>query len=370
MGNPAHVFISYRSQDPDQALAKAFYATLQTAGHQVFMAAESIRFGDDWSKRIDLELERCDYFLLLLSPKSATSEMVTEEVRRARELRDTRFSRKPLILPIRVQFPMSSPLNYDLRGYLNRIQQRVWESEQDTTAIAQEILAIISGTFTEVDRSSTALTSEPEEPFDPPAYGTPLVEVRVDQNDVVNDLPPLPVAEPELPSGQVDLASQFYVERSPIEANCYEAILKPGALIRIKAPRQMGKTSLMSRILRHGADQDCLSISLSFQLADAAIFANLNQCLRWFCASVGRRLRLPNKLAEYWDEEILGSKDNCTAYFEEYLLAEISAPLVLGLDEVDMVFEYPTPSPLTFLACCELGMRRVRRETCGRNCGW
>jgi hypothetical protein len=39
------------------------------------------------------------------------------------------------------------------------------------------------------------------------------------------------------------------VERPPVEANCYQEIVKPGALIRVKAPRQMGKTSLMQRIL-------------------------------------------------------------------------------------------------------------------------
>jgi hypothetical protein len=148
------------------------------------------------------------------------------------------------------------------------------------------------------------------------------------------------VAEPELPEGQVDLASAFYVKRPPIEDRCYEVIAKPGSLIRIKAPRQMGKTSLMARILQQAEANGCLKVPLSFQLADGKIFADLDQFLRWFCASVGRRLRLPNKLADYWDE-IFGSKDNCTAYFEEYLLAEIEKPLVLGLDEVDLVFQYP-----------------------------
>ena len=170
------------------------------------------------------------------------------------------------------------------------------------------------------------------------------------------DEPPVPVAPPELPGGQVDLASLYYVERPPTEADCYETVLQPGALIRIKAPRQMGKTSLMSRILRHGAEHQYLTVPLSFQLADAAIFSNLNQFLRWFCASVGRRLRLPNKLADYWDE-IFGSKDNCTAYFEEYLLPEISAPLVLGLDEVDMVFEHPN------IAADFMGMLRAWHES-------
>jgi hypothetical protein len=300
-------------------LAQQFYEGLKAAGHEAFMAGESIRLGENWSDRIDRELERCDYFLLLLSEKSATSEMVTEEVRRARQLRDLRSQDKPIILPIRVNFPIDSPLNYDLRGYLQRIQQRQWKSQADTPVILQEILSLLSsGEAPPVADSQT-----------PP---TPPVE-RLDQ-------PPLPVAEPELPEGQVDLASAFYVERPPIESRCYEAIAKPGALIRIKAPRQMGKTSLMARILYQAEQRGCLKVPLSFQLADGKVFADLDQFLRWFCASVGRRLRLPNKLGDYWDE-IFGSKDNCTAYFEEYLLAEIDKPLALGLDEVDLVFQHP-----------------------------
>ena len=290
------------------------------------MAAESIRLGDNWAQRIDTELERSDYFLLLLSAQSATSEMVTEEVRRAKELRDTRSSGKPVMLPIRVNFPWSSPLNYDLRGYLNRIQQRAWTSPADTGAIAQEILTLIAtGQSPPEQEQPTDAHTEAELP-PPPIHPA--------------DTPPLPVAEPELPGGQVDLESKFYVDRPPVEETCYETILKPGALIRIKAPRQMGKTSLMSRILRQATDANYLAVPLSFQLADASVFADLDKFLRWFCASVGRRLRLPNRLADYWDE-IYGSKDNCTAYFEEYLLTEITAPLVLGLDEVDMVFQHP-----------------------------
>ncbi|NEQ21427.1 MAG: TIR domain-containing protein [Microcoleus sp. SIO2G3] len=315
----ARVFISYRSQDPDLTIAQRFYEGLKAAGYEAFMAGESIRLGENWSDCIDRELEQCDYFLLLLSEKSATSEMVTEEVRRARQLRDLRSQHKPILLPIRVNFPIDSPLNYDLRGYLQRIQQRQWKSPADTPVILQEILSLLSlGEAPPLADSQT-----------PP---TPPVE-RLDQ-------PPLPVAEPELPEGQVDLASAFYLERPPIESCCYEAIAKPGALIRIKAPRQMGKTSLMARILYQAEQQGCLKVPLSFQLADGKVFADLDQFLRWFCASVGRRLKLPNKLGDYWDE-IFGSKDNCTAYFEEYLLAEIDKPLALGLDEVDLVFQHP-----------------------------
>ncbi|MEH1928120.1 AAA-like domain-containing protein [Nostoc sp.] len=314
----ARVFISYRSQDPDLSLAQNFYEAIKAAGHQVFMAGESIRLGENWPQRIDRELERCDYFLLLLSPQSATSEMVTEEVRRAKQLQDLRSEHKPVILPIRVNFPWSEPLNYDLRGYLNQIQQREWKSPADTSRILHEVLSLLIG-------------SEEAKDF------TTRIEEKI---ILLPSDPPMPVAEPELPEGQVDLASEFYIERPPIESRCNEAILKAGSLIRIKAPRQMGKTSLMARILHQASQQDYLTVPLSFQLADGKVFADLDKFLRWFCASVGRRLRIPNKLTDYWDE-IFGSKDNCTAYFEEYLLAEINQPLVLGLDEVDCVFQYP-----------------------------
>jgi len=339
----ARVFISYRSQPPDSELAEEFYQALKAEGHEVFMAAENIRLGDNWSQCIDRELERCDYFMLLLSPKSATSEMVTEEVRRAKELRDIRDSGKPRILPIRVDFPLSSPLNYDLRGYLNRIQQREWQSSEDTIQILQEILAILG-----------ARDSPTQEP---------VIDTSTESLAEKSGAPPIPVAPPELPSGQVDLASFYYVERPHTEKDCYETILQPGALIRIKAPRQMGKTSLMSRILRHAEENQCLTVPLSFQLADSAIFSDLNKFLRWLCVTVGRHLKLPPKISDYWWEET-GAKDNCSAYFAEYLLLQHSVPLVLGLDEVDMVFEH------TNIAADFMGLLRAWHESAKTNALW
>jgi len=49
---------------------------------------------------------------------------------------------------------------------------------------------------------------------------------------------------------------------------------------------------------------------------------------------------MPNRLADYWDEQFSTSKMNCTHYFEQYLLAASASPLVLCLDEVERVFDY------------------------------
>jgi hypothetical protein len=155
---------------------------------------------------------------------------------------------------------------------------------------------------------------------------------------------PLPSIFDE-PEGQVPLDSPFYVERSPIESNCYDTVLKPGSLLRIKAPKLMGKTSLLSRIFDVAAKHDARTVELNLLLANNAVLTDLDKFLRWFCASVGRQLKIKNQLDDYWDTELLTSNSNCTAYFEEYLLPQINSPLVLGLDEVDRIFPYVEIAP-------------------------
>ncbi|MBX2862536.1 MAG: AAA-like domain-containing protein [Leptolyngbyaceae cyanobacterium MAG.088] len=320
------IFISYRDEAPDKDLAQEFYTAFEQAGHGAFMAAESIEIGEDWRKRISTELHQCDYFLLLLSPLAATSEMVTEEVKRARSLRDQRENNRPVILPIRVQFPMDDPLNYELRGYLQQIQQREWQSEADTTALVDELMSLMQTPAN--SRKANVVSGEAE---------LPPIRPVIDSID----RPPLPVAEPELqrePGGSVPLKSGLYVDRPPIERDCFAEIEQPGSLIRIKAPRQMGKTSLMARILNHGRDLGYATVPVSFQRADSRLFNDLDMLLKWLCTQVGRRLKKLKDLEDYWIG--FGSKDKCIAYFEECLLEELDTPIILALDEVDMVFPH------------------------------
>ncbi len=147
----------------------------------------------------------------------------------------------------------------------------------------------------------------------------------------------LPLEQPE---GQIPLDSAYYIDRPPIETDCYEAIIKPGALIRVKAPRQMGKSSLMMRILDHASKESYKTASLNFQLVDGEWLGNLDLFLQAFAANITDRLKLPEKLEEHW-KGVLGSKNKCTNYFERYLLPSIDTPVALGLDEVDEVFNYP-----------------------------
>ena len=309
------VFLSYLNQEPDSELATHLTQALEEAGHQPFRASISLR-EENWLAQIDSELEQCDYFLLLLSSQAATSEMLIEELRQAKEKDSTT---KPIILTVRVNCPATVPLNHDLRRYLQGTYQRDWRSPEDTSSLIQEIINILSGQG---------------------GWCLPLIDEATPAYNLTTSPPPLPVAEPELPKGQVRLASAFYIKRVPGEEQCHQEIMKPGALIRLKAPRQMGKTSLMARILYQAKEKGYRTVPLSFQHADKAVFTSLNQLLRWFCTKISRKLRLPYKVDDYWTDTY-GSKDNCTAIFEDLLLPEADSPLVLGLDEVDRVFQYP-----------------------------
>ena len=144
----------------------------------------------------------------------------------------------------------------------------------------------------------------------------------------------------DMPEGSVSLDSPFYIDRPPIEDECYDTIDRPGALIRIKAPRQMGKSSLMQRVLNHSKQLNQKTACLNFQSADAEYLDNIDLFLQWFCASVSDELGLEEQLEKYW-KGVLGSKNKCTNYFQRYLLTSIPESITLGLDEVDQVFQHP-----------------------------
>jgi transcriptional regulator with XRE-family HTH domain len=132
----------------------------------------------------------------------------------------------------------------------------------------------------------------------------------------------------------------LYIERPPIEERCLSAILQPHSLIRIKAPRQMGKTALMDCVLDRAHRQGYRAVKINLQSADEDVFADLDGLLRWVCNKVSWKLQLNCIANDYWSE-IFGSKDNCTAFFEEQILPDADTPLILGLDDVDRVFEHP-----------------------------
>ena len=129
----------------------------------------------------------------------------------------------------------------------------------------------------------------------------------------------------------------FYIERPPIEQNCYQAIMEPGALLRIKAPTKMGKTLLLEKVLEYASQQNYQTVKFDFQLADRSVLTDYKTFLQWFCVNVADSLDKKDKLDEYW-RDIYGLNKNCTRYFQKYLLSVTETPLVLALDNFERLF--------------------------------
>jgi hypothetical protein len=316
----ARVFVSCRGDVPeDLEIALALHDALSAASVPVFLAQKSVREGDSWVSAAAAALRGAELLLLVLTRRASVSEMVAAELLLARELAAIGAG-KPRVLAVRARFPEAGAAPHPLSEQLQDVPHVAWNGPFDTAAVVQSALARLASDGGALPPSLSP-GPRPSAPRSAPASAVQKSSL-------------------ELPGGAVSLRSPYYVVRPAIEEDCLREIEKPGALLRIKAPRQMGKTSLMMRILDHAAAAGAQTVTVNLQMADAASLGDLDRLLRWMCAVVTRRLKLPaRKIDDAWDD-IFGAKDNCSAYFEEQLLPACET-LVLALDHVDRLFEHP-----------------------------
>jgi len=134
--------------------------------------------------------------------------------------------------------------------------------------------------------------------------------------------------------------SSIYVERPPTEEMCYAEVLRSGS-IRIQAPPGMGKTMLLQKIMVYASEQqNYQTVVFNFRLVEQEVYSDFNTFLKQFCFSIALQLDLEDKIEEFWHPSS-GGAGNCYNYFEKYLLRRINNRLVLGLEQVDLLFLYP-----------------------------
>jgi len=311
------VFISYkRNVEPDEPLALRVYEALRE--HCEVFIDQTLLVGTAWAERIQAELETCDYLIPLLSEHSVHSEMVETEIRTAHRL-GKEGAGKPGILPIRVAY--REPFEYPLSAYLDRINWAFWESEADTEPLIEELLAAIAGGELSI------------------AGGTAKSEIIRPAKPI--DLPrPRPSASPirlELPNGTMDPESRFYIEREG-DVLCQADIARQGVTITIKAPRQVGKSSLLVRTMARAAAAGKAVIFLDFQLFDRATLESPEAFFRTFCNWITDELDLADETDRFWEPK-LGCVLRCTRYFKRHVLQKAGGSLVLAMDEVDRMFD-------------------------------
>lgn len=146
----------------------------------------------------------------------------------------------------------------------------------------------------------------------------------------------------ETPEGSVPLNSDFYIERLPQETQCMDEIGKPHALIRINAPCQMGKTSMVMRVLKRAEDRGDRTVYLSLAQVMEKAWHDADLFLQWFCASVAIKTNHKFQQENYATlTALMGSTLGTQEYFESYLLPDLAVPVTIGLDAIDRLFDYP-----------------------------
>lgn len=142
------------------------------------------------------------------------------------------------------------------------------------------------------------------------------------------------------PGSPLPLGSSLYIERPPVENQAMGELLKPGALLRIRAPERWGKTSLVNRLVAQAQKLNFQVVRLNFRQADGGVLANFDKFLRWFCANIAQQLKLTAQLDDVWNID-LGSKVSCTNYMQSSVLNPLHQPLLLVIDDLQAVFEHP-----------------------------
>ncbi|MBX0331360.1 AAA-like domain-containing protein [Oscillochloris sp. ZM17-4] len=313
----SRIFISYkRDVEPDQSVALEVYQALRSE-YNVFID-QVMPVGTRWAERIDAELRQADVFISFLSFHSVHSEMVASEIIRAHHFAALQGGR-PAILPIRLAYrePFPNPLNV----YLDPINWAFWENPTDTGSLITELKAAISG-------QPLAIASNEMKAQIVELSLSPLIQ------------PPTPSAQPirlEQPEGTMDPQSVFYVVR-PADAIALEAITRQGETISIKAPRQMGKSSLLQRIIDAAWASGKVVAFLDFQEFDKTVLSDPDIFFSQFCAWLTDALELENRIDQYWTSP-LGNIKRCTNYVERHLLKQVGKPLVIAMDEVERLFE-------------------------------
>ncbi|MFN6337443.1 MAG: AAA-like domain-containing protein [Cyanobacteriota bacterium] len=319
------LFISYkRGAQPDESLALELYQHFRSS-QEVFID-QTMAVGTLWAQRIDEELRRSDVLVLLLSGQSVMSEMVVGEMETAQRLQKEHG--KPRILPVRVAY--HDPFPYPLSAYLSPINWAYWGGPADTSRLMEELERGIHGEELTIATDAEMM-----------ALITPATSAKgvagASREQIPAPKPLAAVARLESAEGTMDPESRFYVERD-CDAIARGALERQGVTITIKGPRQMGKSSLLMRVIERAMATGRQAVYIDFQQFDQDVLSSADTFYPLFCRTISEQLELADRTEEFWADGG-GNNQLSTRYLQSQVLKEISQPVLLAMDEVDRLFE-------------------------------
>ena len=147
--------------------------------------------------------------------------------------------------------------------------------------------------------------------------------------------------------GTMPADAPSYVPRQA-DSLLYDA-LKDGVFAYVLTPRQQGKSSLMNQVARRLRDEGVAVAALDL----SGIGFNLDE-EHWYnglLTQLGRRLKLEDEIDDYLrDHAGLSPLQSWQGVLRDVVLEQISGPVVLFLDEIDIVRSLPFSTDELFAA--------------------
>ena len=314
----AKIFISYkRNVEPDTPVATAVYDALRQE-HEVFIDT-TIQVGEKWAEIIQRAIKESDYFICFLSASSVHSEMVIAEIETA--YHHEKEHGRPSILPVRLNY--DEQLVYPLSAYLNLLQWALWDNHSDTIKLITDLKKAIAGGQLSADTPAIPTADKK----------VPIEEVPTAFANMPHDL--------GSPEGTMPHQSPFYIERDADHEAVSALNDIRGVTITIKGPRQMGKSSLLNRLIVEAQAKEMRTAFIDFQLIENAAMENGDVFYRQFCSLLSWEFEIEDRTEEYWKIP-LGHVQKTTNYLQRYLLKEIrDVQVLLAMDEVERMFASP-----------------------------
>ena len=211
----------------------------------------------------------------------------------------------------------------------NAIQLALDNGIDDRQVVSQKMRKLIP----EREASESIITQE---------HLKPILKIRSDfvgDREPKNHNPNLNILES--PQGKVSINSAFYIQRK-IEDKVYQSLESEGEFIRIKAPKQMGKSSFLARLMHYARQKDDYKIiNINLNKPEEKFFASIDRLLSLIYYIISDNLSLSYKKNK-WQQSIdnLGANYTWVKFFKKNVLQK-DKNIILAFDNFDRVFKYP-----------------------------
>jgi hypothetical protein len=307
MDNSIGVFISYSRQNLFEATTLA--QELSRIGCRCWIDFDGIAGGDVWRKSIQQALQRTILMVVILTPESVQSQWVMFEVENAIKCGHT-------VIPVMFR-KCAVPEQLEPYQYVD------FTRGPDYETLFRSILIAVARRAHQQPGSPLPIEKPTQMPRSTGAAGLG---------------PPTENIALERPDGTMHPESLFYIERHGDHILKRELSSEYGATVVIKAPRQVGKSSMLVHSIPHAEKVGKRVALLDFQSLDT--LTDPTAFYQEFCATIVDRLGLEDRIDDVWKRGRSNTRA-CTVFMERHILKELDTPLVLAIDETDRMLDCP-----------------------------